>query len=230
MRIEVRCPACGKGYLVDERRIPPSGGSVPCQACGARIALTPPARATRPAAKAPRPASAPPAPAPARPAAPAERPAEVCCPRCGLHFVPSAARATEAANERRTVLLVEDMDYFVEIAREALATRYEVKIAKSLDEARTVLLRDRVDLLLLDVTLERGEDGLALLREAPGKVCPVLLFTAQDESEMYGAEWEAMKSAGVDDVVIKGINMGETLLRKVAALLGEPLSADAPLR
>lgn len=240
MKVEVRCPACGKGYLVDERRIPPAGSSVLCQACGARIALPPPARKTRPAATAPRPASAPPAPpassssaaspvnAPS--AAPAERPGEVCCPRCGLHFVPSAARATEAALERRTVLLVEDMDYFVEIAREALASRYEVKIAKSLDEARAVLLNGRVDLMLLDLTLERGEDGLALLRETPGKVCPVLLFTAQDESEMYGAEWEAMKTAGVDDVVIKGINMGETLLRKVAALLGEPLSADAPLR
>jgi hypothetical protein len=54
----------------------------------------------------------------------------------------------------------------------------------------------------------------------------VLLFTAQDESEMYGDGWTKLLSLGVDDVVIKGMNMGEMLTRKVAALLGEPLPHD----
>ena len=119
------------------------------------------------------------------------------------------------------------MEYFVEIARDALAQRYELKIARTLDEARAILLRGGIDLLLLDLTLEKGENGLRLLKEPPGKICPVLLFTAQDESEMYGDGWAKLKALGVDDVVIKGMNMDETLLRKVAEMLGETLHEDA---
>ena len=55
----------------------------------------------------------------------------------------------------------------------------------------------------------------------------MLLFTAQDESDMYGDGWAKLKALGVDDAVIKGMNMDEMLLRKVAAMLGEPLPEDA---
>jgi hypothetical protein len=53
------------------------------------------------------------------------------------------------------------------------------------------------------------------------------LFTAQDESEMYGDGWTKLQAIGVDDVVIKGMNMNESLSRKVAEMLGEPLPRDA---
>jgi DNA-binding response OmpR family regulator len=119
------------------------------------------------------------------------------------------------------------MEYFVEIARDALKGRYEVKIARTVNEARALLMQGGIDLMLLDVTLDGGDDGLRLLREPPGKVCPVLLFTAQDESEMYGDGWEKLVAMGVDDVVIKGMNMDEALLRKVAEMLGESLTQDA---
>jgi DNA-binding response OmpR family regulator len=128
---------------------------------------------------------------------------------------------------RPRLLVVEDMEYFIQIARDALGTRYELKVARTLDEARALLLQGEIDLMLLDMTLERGEDGLRLLREPPGKICPVLLFTAQDESEMYGDGWSKLRALGVDDVVIKGMNMDEVLSRKVAEMLGEPLPQDA---
>ena len=220
MKIEVRCPSCRKGYLVDETRIPEGGGSVPCQACGTPVPLQLPVRQKK---------VAPPAPPPAP--LPATESTEVCCPRCGLHFAPESHAAAAAADQRRPVLLlVEDLEYFVEIARDALSGKYEVKTARSVVEARAELLRGGIDLLLLDLALEGGEDGLALLREAPGKTCPVLLFTAQDESEMYGDGWARLQGLGVDDVVIKGMNMGEMLTRKVAALLGEPLPQAGPIR
>lgn len=210
MKLEVRCTQCGKGFLLDEGTIAASGGALPCPACGAAIRL---------AAVAPAPPRAS-APAPAPPSVAPAPPSEVCCPRCGLHFVPSAESAASAGS-RPTVLLVEDMDYFVEIARDALGGRYELKVAQRVDEARALLARGGVDLLLLDLTLEGGQDGLSLLR-GWRKSCPVLLFTAQDESEMYGDGWSKMRELGIDDVVIKGMNMGEILARKVAALLGEP--------
>jgi predicted Zn finger-like uncharacterized protein len=232
VKFEVRCGACGKGYLVDETKIPVDGGFIPCQACGTTIPLTP--RAAAPAGppaplklapaerRAPRPAA--PVP-PQAVAAASDVRGEVCCPRCGLHFEPDA-RAERATSTRPVVLLVEDMDYFVEIARDALAGRYELKIAHTVDEARQLLVRGGIDLLLLDLTLEDGQDGLRLLKEPPGKVCPVLLFTAQDESEMYGDGWNRMLALGIDDVVIKGMNMGEILARKVSAMLGEPQPKD----
>lgn len=213
MKIEVRCAGCGRGYLVDETTVPPGGGLVSCRSCGAGVELKP-ARAASPLA-APRRAAPEPKPA-----------AEVCCPRCQLHFVPDMKSAPKTL-ERPTLLIVEDMDYFVEIAREALGGRYELKVAKSLNEARALLLQGGIDLMLLDLTLEQGEDGLRLLNEPPGKICPVLLLTAQDESEMYGEGWEKLLALGVDGVVLKGMNMTETLSRKVAEMLGEPLPQDA---
>jgi len=224
VKIEIRCLACGKGYLVEEAKIPAGGGSVSCQACGARIELK---------SKVPATPSATAAPAvsvdPSVPAGGGARPGEVSCPRCGLHFVPGSQPAP-APGARRTILLVEDLAYFVEIARDALSGRYEVKTARTVEQARAILAAGRVDLILLDLTLEGGQDGLRLLREPPGKVCPVLLFTAQDESEMYGDQWANLRAVGIDDVVIKGMNMGEALLRKVSALLGEPQTQDRTLR
>lgn len=215
MKIEVRCSGCGRGYLVDEARIPTGGGVVPCQSCGTAIELKPPRVTSRP-------------PIAEIAAAPVEEPVpatEVCCPRCNLHFVPDGKSKPKSAG-RPTLLVVEDMEYFVEIARDALGGQYELKIARTLDEARALLLQGTIDLMLLDMTLDRGEDGLRLLREPPGKTCPVLLFTAQDESEMYGEGWERLRALGVDDVFIKGMNMHEMLSRKVAEMLGEPLPQD----
>jgi len=229
VKVEIRCAGCGKGYLVEEAKLPLEGGFVACQACGATIVVHPrPIAAER--VDAPPAPAAPEAAAPA-PAAAAPMPAgppvgEVCCPRCGLHFMPTAERRLEPG-VRPTVLVVEDMDYFAEIARDALAGKYEVKHAKTVAEAKRLLTQGGIHLLLLDVTLEDGQDGLRLLREPPGKVCPVLLFTAQDESEMYGEDWKRLQSLGIDDAVMKGMNMGESLVKKVAALLGEPLAQDS---
>lgn len=212
MKIEVRCSACGKGYLVDATKIPATGGVVKCQACGASIAVHAPAI---PALT--RPADPPEVPA-ARDAA--STPAEVICPRCGLHFAPASARPAPRPGQRSTVLIVDDMEYFLEMAKEALQGKYEVKVARNVDEASKALREGPIDIILLDIYLANGEDGLELLRRHP-KRCPVLAFTAEDESEMYGEGWNRLLAAGIDDVVRKGMNVNEVLLRKVAAALGE---------
>jgi predicted Zn finger-like uncharacterized protein len=220
--VEVRCPSCGSEYLVGDSAATGEAGSFPCQTCGTMIEIRPAARPAAPPI-APPAAKAPVAP---RPAAPA--PSEVCCPRCGLHFIPDGAPAPRGA--RRTILLVEDLDYFIEIAKEALAGDYEIRTAGTVAEAKAVLSRGGIDLLLLDLTLAAGEDGLRVLRGPPGKTCPVLAFTARDEGELYGVGWERLRAAGVDDMIVKGINMGELLLRKVAELIGESPKADAASR
>lgn len=205
MKIEVRCPKCGKGYLVDPAKVPPRGGVVACVACGSSIAIGAPPTTPEP-------------------------PAEIVCPRCGLHFVPDGSRPKAPEGARAKILVVEDMPYFLEIARDALSERYDVRLASTVDEGLRILADGGIDLILLDLTLQNGEDGLRLLREIPAKRCPVLLFTAQDESEMYGDGWERVRDVGIDDVVFKGMNMAETLVRKVGALLGEVESSSAKLR
>lgn len=202
MKIEVRCSGCGRGYLVDPAKVPPSGSVQACQTCGTAIEL----RSTAAGA------GVEDGPAPVAAVQP------VICPRCGLHFTPEHAPLPSTASRRPRVLLVEDMDFFQDIARQALEATADVVAVKSVIEARRALAEGRFDLLLLDLALE-GEDGRDLLRALPFKPCPILIFTARDESDMYGDAWRELKDYGADDVVVKGMQMGETLARKVAALL-----------
>jgi DNA-binding response OmpR family regulator len=118
------------------------------------------------------------------------------------------------------------MDYFREIAVDALASQYEVKTAANVLEARAALTEGGIDLMILDLTLDGGEHGVELLRTMAFKPCPIVIYTAQDESEMYGQRWDELRALGADDLVMKGMNVGESLLRKTAALLGDELGED----
>jgi CheY-like chemotaxis protein len=217
MRIEVRCTSCGQGFLVEEQA---TAGGLTCPACSAPMAKK---------------MNAPPAPPAATMAtsaasvAPAVTPApeaeEVVCPRCQLHFVPQRSAAPTAKAGRRVVLVVEDMEFFRDIAREALAERYEVRTAATVLEAQAELSVGGIDLVLLDLTLDGGDHGIGLLRTMAAKPCPIVIYTDQDESEMYGDSWDELQSLGADDLVIKGMNVGESLVRKVASLLGEDENA-----
>ena len=234
MKFEVRCSNCTDSFLIDESSVP-SGGGLPGPSCGATIRVAARVGVMNGGTEQP------PAPAPATPSS-ATVPAsagtgrkdgeEVVCPRCSLHFVPrrahaaAAAAAAENADPKPTVLVVEDMEYFLEIARDALGERFNVVTAKSLAEAREILGRTTVALMVIDLTLEGGDEGMLLLRELSPKRFPVLVFTAQDESEMYGKKWDDLRALGADDLVLKGMNVGEVLLRKVGEMLGVEIDDD----
>jgi CheY-like chemotaxis protein/DNA-directed RNA polymerase subunit RPC12/RpoP len=221
MRIEVHCTSCNTEYVLDEAF---AGTALPCPACGAEEGLRVPSASPAPEA---------PSRQPTTPAAQAvtstafkddtkvEESEEVVCPRCKLHFVPRRATAEAAADStRHTVLVVEDMDYFREIAAEALSSRFEVKEAATLAEARNHLASGGINLMVLDLTLGGGETGVDLLRSLPAKPCPILIYTDEDESEMYGESWEELHQLGADDILMKGMNVGEQLNRKASGLLG----------
>lgn len=214
MKYEVRCERCGKGYLVDEDSL---GGEFPCPGCLEPIRT---ASVVPPPEPGPDPAAA---SGPATTAAPTPV-EEVVCPRCKLHFVPRSGATAPAApatsSDRPVVLVVEDMSYFREIAKDALEPEYEVRTATSRQEALAALDAGGIDAMVLDLTLDGGDHGLDLLRSFASKPCRILIYTAKDESEMYGDGWEELKRLGADDIVIKGMNVGESLARKVDALLG----------
>jgi CheY-like chemotaxis protein len=164
--------------------------------------------------------------APSPPVATVAEEGEIVCPRCKLHFYPRGRRSAPRDPERHTVLIVEDQEYFRQIAADALDSAYDVKTASGIDEAKAILAAGGIDLLVLDLNLGGGEQGERLLRELRPKPCPILIFTAQDESELYGDRWEGLVRCGADDLVIKGMHVDESLRRKAGQLLGQPIEDD----
>ena len=239
MGIELRCASCGLGFVAEDLE----STEMPCPGCGSCLgsATSPtvehPKQTTKPPSRPPQNAAVraaplktatPTASSPPPKAASIEAPPEVVCPRCSLHFTPRTAKPTKPHTERRTVLVVEDMDYFRGIARDALEPQYVVVEAETVQDALATLLAGEIDLILLDLTLGGGESGARLLDELPFKPCPILIFTAEDESVMYGDQWDRLQALGADDLVIKGMNVGESILRKVGALLGDGEMDDGP--
>ncbi|HXV76051.1 MAG TPA: response regulator [Candidatus Polarisedimenticolaceae bacterium] len=252
MNVEVHCTDCRTAYVLEGgfagTTLPcpacgaPDGLTVPADA------PEPPFRIARPVAAAvtaahssapsvvaeTRPVPTPPAastgPSPATVRAkPSERAAqrsneadEVVCPRCKLHFVPRKGQLETGNSGRRSVLVVEAMDYFREIAAEALADHFAVKQAADVGEARALLDAEEFDLLVLDP--ESG--GIELLRGLGRKPCPILVYTDRDESEIYGDSWDELQRYGADDIVMKAMNAGETLARKASVLLGVRIDED----
>ena len=73
--------------------------------------------------------------------------------------------------------------------------------------------------MILDLSLEDGQDGTQVLQATRRLGIPVLIFTARDETDLYGGVWDQLKAAGATDILIKGMNVGEELRQKVRALL-----------
>ncbi len=225
MKVEVRCNSCKCAWLVEEQA---AGGNMPCPMCETPIGpSTAPAPAAAAVAATATPAATP-AAAPVAAAAAPEPPAqpdlsEVVCPRCKLHFNAASQPEVETPVERHTVLIVEDLEYFREVASDALSVNYKVKTAQSAHEARMILAEGGIDLLLLDLTLDGTEAGRDLLMQLDPKPCPILIFTAEDETDLYDGTWEGLKALGADDLVIKGMQVGESLVRKAGELLGTPM-------
>lgn len=112
-----------------------------------------------------------------------------------------------------TVLLVEDDPQDAFIVRElledsGLAVRLEW--ARSLDEARRVLARRRVQCVLLDLGLPDARDlsALSVMREASGDAAVVVLTGLAEEQAGLSAV-----TAGAQDYLVKGRVEGEWLGR-----------------
>lgn len=218
--MEATCPSCGTSYFVDDDKIPDQGGQLSCPGCGTEWTVL--KAGTAPPIKELSPKAAPvvvPKAAP-RPAPPKRHASEVICPKCGHSFHPAPPRKKRAVSGKKLVLLVEDQQYFTELARDTLGKEYRTLNVATKDEALMVVEKDPPSLLILDLNLARGQDGRELLRAIPGKEFPILIFTARDESEI-NEEWPELQQLGADAIVRKSMNVGEELKKKVAELIGD---------
>ena len=227
----VSCPGCNNKYNLDERKISPKGATLTCRECGKKWKVSVPIES--PAAATPGTATTPAAATSAAEAAPKSSDSSsslqtpVNCPKCGHFFVPHSQRSTlvkQAASRKESkpvakVLLVEDQKYFAELTREALGAECETTVTANLGAARNLIATGGYDLVILDLSLEDGQDGTHVLQATRTLGVPVLIFTARDETELYSGAWEQLKAAGATDILIKGMNVGDELRQKVQSLL-----------
>lgn len=119
--------------------------------------------------------------------------------------------------DRKKVLVVDDVAISLSVTEQALRDYYEVVTVNSGDRALRYLKKDRPDLILLDVRMDRM-DGIETLREIRklenGKDIPVIMLTAQNDKNTV------LESAqlGIYDYMLKPFAAQELLIRIRGAL------------
>jgi two-component system, OmpR family, phosphate regulon response regulator OmpR len=90
------------------------------------------------------------------------------------------------------ILLVEDHDDIRRLVATALANEgYRIEAVKDAVKARRAIARGTYDLLIADVALPRGEDGISLAAYAREQGCGVVLISGS-----YAAE-DRLKGSGL---------------------------------
>jgi DNA-binding NtrC family response regulator len=115
----------------------------------------------------------------------------------------------------RTILIVDDEAASRYALRRALEHAYRIAEADSAAAAREALIRERADLVLLDIVMS-GEDGMSFLRwmRETGHAQPVIVVSALDTARIAV---EALK-LGAADYLAKGFDV-EELRKRVGNLL-----------
>ena len=118
------------------------------------------------------------------------------------------------------IAIVDDDTRIRDLLRRYLAQEgFEVLVAEDAAALSRIMLRDRVDLIVLDLMLP-GEDGLSVCRRLPGAAAqvPVLMLTAKGDpmDRVVGLE------IGADDYLPKPFEPRELLARIHAVLRRRP--------
>lgn len=117
----------------------------------------------------------------------------------------------EMMSTQYQILIVDDHEELLELIKKGLQDRgfYNIKIAKTCQEARRVIEVENIDLAVLDINLPDG-DGFTLFRHIrESSTLPVLFLSARDEDadRLYGL------GLGADDYMTKPFLMEELYLR-----------------
>ncbi|TXI13342.1 MAG: response regulator, partial [Ottowia sp.] len=122
----------------------------------------------------------------------------------------------QTANRVDKIVVVDDDARIRDLLRRYLAQEgFEVIVAEDAKALSRVMLRDTIDLIVLDLMMP-GEDGLSVCRRlrAAGDKTPIIMLTAkgEDVDRIVGLE------VGADDYLGKPFNPRELLARIHAVL------------
>ncbi len=102
--------------------------------------------------------------------------------------------------------------------------QYDVSLAATGAELRTIMQHTSVDVIILDLMLQGGEDGLSICREIRmGSTVPIIMLTAMshEADRVIGLEM------GADDYLTKPFSDRELIARIKAVLRRQGFSATA---
>ncbi len=111
---------------------------------------------------------------------------------------------------RKTVLIIDDSPFVLEVARDALEARgYVVETSENPLECERLLERYSPDALILDIEMPQldGISLLKLIRHKPHHTCVVLLFSDRPHAELSAV----VRTSGADGGAIKTPDCGELI-------------------
>ena len=120
---------------------------------------------------------------------------------------------------RKRILLVDDAETILFMEKLILNKTYDVITAKNGEEAVSLAIAERPDLILLDVMMpiKGGYEACKELRsKAETRDIPIIMVTTRGEAKSVETGFES----GCTDYVTKPINSGE-LLTKVRTHIGD---------
>lgn len=117
-----------------------------------------------------------------------------------LNFFLSNTSTTESIDKCRKILMVDENDEFIEIHRANLENHhFDVKVCYNAEEAFTTIESDVPDLILIDLDIQVGSDGLhfveKMIDDEKLRKIPVLLFVSKMRLNDYAELMEKVKSS-----------------------------------
>ena len=127
-------------------------------------------------------------------------------------------------SERKQLLMIDDDPDFVEGIKSILKTKYDVDVAHNPKDGLAALQKKRYDLLLLDIMMGRGAEGVMIARkmskDAKLREIPVLIMTGIREqiAFLFGSQALHPHFVEVDELMEKPVEP-RLLLERIEALL-----------
>jgi DNA-binding response OmpR family regulator len=127
-------------------------------------------------------------------------------------------------SERKQLLMIDDDPDFVEGIKSILKTKYDVDVAYNPKDGLAALQKKHYDLLLLDIMMGRGAEGVMIARkmskDAKLREIPVLIMTGIREqiAFLFGSQALHPHFVEVDELMEKPVEP-RLLLERIEALL-----------
>ncbi len=107
------------------------------------------------------------------------------------------------ADERKSVLVVEDDEQSQKYMSILLSKEFDVSLAATSEQVWDILMNQHIDLILMDLSLRNGDDGLQITRRirvsARDPRVPIIALTAH----AFPEDRKRSLEAGCDDYVSK---------------------------